>query len=60
MHEHVFDCPYCRNEVSTWVETNKEKQQFIEDCIECSNPLEMIIDCVYNEIVDVIINPIAQ
>ncbi|MET2984826.1 CPXCG motif-containing cysteine-rich protein [Aureibaculum conchae] len=60
MLEYEFNCPYCRNEVSTLVETDKDKQQFIEDCIECKNPLEMIIDCTYNQIVEVMINPIAQ
>ena len=60
MNEYEFNCPYCKNEVSTIIETDKEKQQFIEDCISCKNPLEIIIDCVYNEIVNVMINPIAQ
>ncbi|MDY7394042.1 CPXCG motif-containing cysteine-rich protein [Aureibaculum sp. 2210JD6-5] len=60
MQEHKFYCPYCSVESSTWIETDKAKQQFIEDCIECNNPLEMIIDCTYNKIVEVMINPIAQ
>lgn len=60
MKEHEFNCPYCYNEVSTWVETDKFKQQFIEDCVECSNPLEMIIDCVHGAIDAIMINPIAQ
>ena len=60
MKEHEFNCPYCYHEVSTWVETDKVKQQFIEDCVECRNPLEMIIDCTYGKIRKVMINPIAQ
>ena len=60
MSEHEFHCPYCYNEVSTWVETDKLKQQFIEDCVECKNPLEMIIDCTAGFIHNVMINPIAQ
>ena len=60
MKEHAFNCPYCYNEVSTWVETDKFKQQFIEDCVECRNPLEMIIDCTFGIIRKVMINPIAQ
>jgi len=60
MKEHAFNCPYCYTKVSTWVETHKFKQQFIEDCVACRNPLEMIIDCNYDAIHRVMINPIAQ
>ncbi len=60
MSEHEFNCPYCYNEISTFVETDKIKQQFIEDCTECRNPIEMVIDCMYGIIRKVMINPIAQ
>ncbi len=60
MKEHEFNCPYCYNEVSIWVETHKIKQQFIEDCVECKNPLEMVVDCLYGSIEKIMINPIAQ
>ena len=55
-----FNCPYCYNDIVTLVETDKIKQQFIEDCELCKNPLEYIIDCDFNEVVRVMVNPIAQ
>lgn len=55
-----FNCPYCYKDIVTLVETNKVKQQFIEDCELCKNPLEYIIDCNYNQVVRVMVNPIAQ
>ena len=30
MKEHEFNCPYCYNDISTWVETDKFKQQIID------------------------------
>ena len=60
MKEQEFSCPYCYSQVSTWVETSKLKQQFVEDCAECRNPLGVIVDCAFGDIQNIMISPIAQ
>ena len=55
-----LNCPYCYNDISTLVETDKMKQQFIEDCSLCRHPIEYIIECDFNEVVRVMVNQIAQ
>lgn len=60
MKEQEFNCPYCYSQVSTWVETSKLKQQFVEDCVECKNPLGVIVDCAFGVIQNIMINPISQ
>lgn len=61
MEEHAFDCPYCWEEISTLVETHKVKQQYIEDCGVCLNPMEFVVDCNdEQEVTNIRINPIAQ
>jgi len=60
MKEHFFQCPYCWEKVSTLIDTSIVRQQYIEDCEVCCNPLELIVDCKFNELILVDINPIAQ
>jgi len=39
--EHFFDCPYCGEEISMLLEPSSYRQQYIEDCEVCCNPIEI-------------------
>ncbi|SNS58193.1 Cysteine-rich CPXCG [Belliella buryatensis] len=41
MVEHFFFCPYCNAEISMLLDTSISKQQYIEDCEVCCNPIEL-------------------
>jgi hypothetical protein len=40
MIEHFFDCPHCWENQLKMIDPSIEKQNFIEDCEVCCNPLE--------------------
>jgi len=40
MIEHYFDCPHCWESQLKMIDPSVEKQNFIEDCEVCCNPLE--------------------
>ena len=40
MIEHFFDCPHCWENQLKMIDPSIEKQNFIEDCEGCCNPLE--------------------
>ncbi len=40
MIEHFFDCPHCWENQLKMIDPSIEKQNFIEDCEFCCNPLE--------------------
>ena len=40
MIEHFFDCPHCWENQLKMIDPSVEKQNFIEDCEVCCNPLE--------------------
>ena len=41
MLEHFFDCPYCGAEISMLIDPSVPRQQYIEDCEVCCNPIEV-------------------
>lgn len=41
MVEHFFFCPYCNAEISMLLDTSIRKQQYVEDCEVCCNPIEL-------------------
>lgn len=41
MIEHFFACPYCFEEISMLIDGSVMKQQYIEDCEVCCNPVEI-------------------
>ena len=51
MEEYFFQCPYCFEEVSMLIDPSIEKQQYIEDCEICCNPIELKIQVSDGEIV---------
>ena len=42
--EVFFQCPYCWQNVSMVFETNYPKQEYIEDCEVCCNPILIFYD----------------
>ena len=40
MIEHFFDCPHCWENQLKMIDPSIKKQNFIEDCEVCCNPLE--------------------
>ncbi|MCH7398608.1 CPXCG motif-containing cysteine-rich protein [Belliella sp. DSM 107340] len=47
MIEHFFFCPYCGAEISMLLDQSVTKQQYIEDCEVCCNPIN--VDFVVEE-----------
>lgn len=43
MEEYFYTCPYCFSEVSILVDTSIIRQEYIEDCERCCNPIEFSI-----------------
>jgi transcription elongation factor Elf1 len=42
-----FQCPYCNERISVMLDPSEKRQQYIEDCEVCCNPIE--ITCEFNE-----------
>jgi len=60
MEEVFYQCPYCWSEVSVLVDTSVRKQQYIEDCENCCNPIEFTVICSQFEVVSFEANSIEQ
>ncbi len=43
MYEHVFQCPYCWEEISMLLDTSISRQTYVEDCEICCNPIEITV-----------------
>jgi hypothetical protein len=41
MEEHFFQCPYCWEDISVLLDPSAGRQEIIEDCEVCCNPLEI-------------------
>ncbi|GMN09995.1 hypothetical protein MTsPCn9_20380 [Croceitalea sp. MTPC9] len=41
MFEHFFQCPYCWEEISMFLDTSVSSQTYVEDCEVCCNPIEI-------------------
>ncbi|MBL3654530.1 CPXCG motif-containing cysteine-rich protein [Fulvivirga sediminis] len=39
--EHFFACPYCGETISMFLDISVRKQQYIEDCEVCCNPIQI-------------------
>jgi hypothetical protein len=44
MYEHLFQCPYCWEEISMLLDPSILKQTYIEDCEVCCNPIEVMVE----------------
>ena len=41
MEEHFFQCPYCWETISMLFDSSVDKQDYIEDCEVCCNPIKI-------------------
>jgi len=41
MYEHHFQCPYCWETISMFLESLAEEQFYIEDCEVCCRPIQL-------------------
>lgn len=41
MEEYFFQCPYCWQNISMLLDPSISNQNYIEDCENCCNPLEI-------------------
>ena len=60
MNEHVFQCPYCWEEISMLLDASVNSQTYIEDCEVCCNPIELYVRFEENELVEFSANSIEQ
>ena len=47
LKEHTLKCPYCSEPISIMLDPSEKKQQYIEDCEVCCNPIE--ITCEFSD-----------
>jgi len=60
MLEHYFECPHCWEEQLKLVDPSVSRQEFIEDCEVCCNPIEFFVAVSYSEIEAFSVQPIGQ
>lgn len=41
MEDHFFQCPYCWETISMLFDSSVDKQDYIEDCEVCCNPIKI-------------------
>jgi len=39
--EKEFNCPYCSERISVFLDPSVPEQQYVEDCEVCCNPIEI-------------------
>lgn len=42
--QHSYPCPYCGEQIDTYIDVSQGNQQTIEDCSVCCRPIELLID----------------
>jgi len=60
MIEHFFQCPHCSEEISMLVDPSVRRQEYIEDCEVCCNPIEIQVEMEEGEIMYFEANSIEQ
>lgn len=51
MIEQFFYCPYCSEEISMLLDPSTTRQQYIEDCEVCCNPIEVHFEVEERELI---------
>lgn len=51
MIEHYFYCPYCGAEISMLIDSSVLKQDYVEDCEVCCNPIRIQCEIEEGEVV---------
>ena len=53
MIEHFFQCPYCWEQISMFLDSSiATSQNYVEDCEVCCNPIDVQSQFVNNELQD--------
>lgn len=52
MTEHFFNCPYCWKRISMLFDPSVSKQNYVEDCENCCNPIEIDVAFENEELVN--------
>jgi len=60
MIEHFFQCPHCFEEISMLVDPSVRRQEYIEDCEVCCNPIQIQVELEDGEIMYFEANSIEQ
>ncbi len=60
MIEHFFQCPHCFEEISMLVDPSVRRQEYIEDCEVCCNPIQIQVELEEGEIMYFEANSIEQ
>jgi len=60
MIEHIFQCPYCWEQISMLLDPSIRIQKYIEDCEVCCNPIEVNSTFDDNELISFEVNSIEQ
>jgi hypothetical protein len=60
MEEHFFQCPYCWETISMFLDSSQAEQEYIEDCEVCCNPIQIQVKFHGSELVEFKANNIEQ
>jgi hypothetical protein len=60
MEEHLFQCPYCWENISMLLDSSQAEQEYIEDCEVCCNPIQINVKFYNSELIDFIAMSIEQ
>ncbi|WP_166963271.1 CPXCG motif-containing cysteine-rich protein [Yeosuana marina] len=60
MHEHHFICPHCWQNISMLLDDSISKQDYIEDCEVCCNPIQITLKFSNSELIDFQADSIEQ
>ncbi|MEM9895127.1 MAG: CPXCG motif-containing cysteine-rich protein [Bacteroidota bacterium] len=60
MNEHFFDCPYCGAEISMLLDPSVPRQEYIEDCEVCCNPINIHFEMEHGELISFDADSIEQ
>ena len=60
MIEHYYTCPHCWEEQLIMIDPSIDKQNFIEDCEVCCNPLQFKIILKNNNVLSFLVTKIGQ
>ena len=60
MIEHYFTCPHCWQTISMLLDNSVAKDDYIEDCEVCCNPIQVRITFFNTELIDFQVDSIEQ
>ena len=60
MIEQFFECPYCWQTISMLLDVSISNQNYIEDCENCCNPIQLQFDVESQEVTNFSVNSIEQ